>query len=387
MKNDNKRGAAGVAVFFWLVSFSAWANTATTEAYEKTIVEVVAGFNERSPEAFNRAVDAERILEVAFDGLLLDPAWESSVRKSLNKAIVTQLGQKLVNQMPDGAYARLLRIKGDGEKRLALVRLDFGDTGNGYMDMHLVQDTYGKVRIGDWFDYSTGQRYTQSLRQLIATLSPTPTVLGKVFDLVSQRKDAAIKLSELVKLNNEGKYAEVVHKFLAMDEGMRKSRLLNIIAVQASNSSGDLELYRKALGNLEQFYGNDGTMAYLLLDFHYLEGNYDKVLKAVALVEKSFGVEEAGLVVIRANTLVEQGNYAEAVAQARRAIELEAEYDYGYWSLLTAQVLQEHFDEAVGTATVLQERFGYDMSPASLGNMAIYTTLLESDAYRNWRGE
>lgn len=371
-------------LIFSLISPLSSADTLLNK-YQHKAQQITDGFTARNTESFDHALDPDKILDTVFDDLLIDPEWEKGFRTGVKKAIRSKLGQQIVSQMPQDAFAKLLRVKHDGEKGLALIRIDYGDNGNGYIDLHLEAGSNGVISITNWFDYSTGQLYTQSLRQVIATMSPTPTVLGKVFDLATNKKENADVLTSMIELNKQQKHAELVRYFLSLDTEYRKSRLMNIISLQAANSSGDMKLYQQMLKNVAQHFSDDETMAYQLLDYYFLEGDYNKVIATADQLQSSFGVEDANMIIIKSNAYAEQGDHIKAIAEANHAIELEPEYEYGYWSLITAQLAAEKYQDAVGTAQALESGFNYDMSPDSLSGNDIYTAFIESKPYRQWR--
>jgi tetratricopeptide (TPR) repeat protein len=385
MATPTKRFIAGIIAALCLTSTLLWAKPGESTPFQSAMEQIVNGFTAHNTKPFDQAVDADAILDTTFSDILLSTEWERGFRSGLKKAITTQLGEKLIGQMPAGTYAKLLRIKVDGNKAKALIRLDFGDNGNAYMDMHLVNNKKGKIRIVDWYDYSRGQLYTESLQQITATLSPTPTVLGKIFDIASNRKANMDLVFKLIKMNKEGKHKEVATEFLTLDESLRKSRLLSITAVQAANQSGDMDLYKKTLSNLEHYFNNDPGMAFLLLDYYFLEGRYEKVLATIDQLQKSFGVKDAALIAIKSNTMFSQEKYQEAEKLASQAIALEPEYENAYWTLLNSQLPQKKFHEAVLTAKTLEEKFGYDMGPESLAKSETLSELTKSPEYRKWK--
>ncbi len=241
------------------------------------------------------------------------------------------------------------------------------------------------MRIVDWYDYSTGQLYTQSLRQIIAMMSPSPTVLGKVFDVVSKRKESINAVVRVFSLYGKQKYPETVQAFLALDEELRRSRMLNVVAVQAANMSQNDELYLKTLANLDRYFRTDPSLTFVLIDYYYIKGRYDRVLSALEQVEASFGVKDASLNVLKASALLEQEKYAPAAAEAQHAIDMEPTYEGGYWALLNAQVQSKQYTQAIKVAKVLEEEFSYDMGPASLGANELYADFVASEDYRLWR--
>jgi tetratricopeptide (TPR) repeat protein len=385
MATPTKRFIAGIIAALCLTSTLLWAKPGESTPFQSTMEQIVTGFTAHNTKPFDQTVDADAILDATFSGMLLSPKWEHDFRSGLKKAITTQLGEKLVGQMPASAYAKLLRIKVDGNKAKALIRLDFGDNGNAYMDMHLINNKNGIIHIVDWYDYSNGQLYTETLRQITATISPTPTVLGKIFDIASNRKANMDLVLKLIKMNKAGKHKEVAEEFLTLDESLRKSRLLSVTAVQAANQSGDMDLYKKTLSNLEHYFNDDPSMAFMLLDYYFIEGKYGKVLSTIDQLQNSFGVEDAALIGLKSNTLFSQEKYQEAEKLASQAIALEPDYESTYWTLLSSQLPQKKFHEAVLTAKTLEEKFGYDMGPESLAKSETLSELTKSPEYRKWK--
>lgn len=374
-----------VAITLCVTSGLLWAAPNSVAPFKSQIDEIVAGFNAADPKPFDQAINADRIIETAFSDMLLTSKWERDFKVGLKRAMTTQLGTKLIAQIPDGAYVKLLRLKPEGDITKALIRLDYGDNGNAYMDIHLHKESNGKVSIVNWYDYSSGQLYSESIRQITATLSPTPTVLGKLFDFASNRKANMDQVVELIKMNKEGNYSDVVKKFLSLDESLRKSRFMNIIAVQAANQSDDLDLYGQALSNLENYFGDDPSMTFLLLDYYFLEKQYEKALKALDQVQNAFGVEDASITFMKANTCLMQDNFSEAITLAKHAIELEPEYEDSYWALINAQIPSKQYLQAVATAKILEEQFGYDMGPKSLAANEAFAPLTKTAEYKKWR--
>lgn len=380
-----KNTAIGLLFHLCLTPSLIWAAPPAPEEFRSTVDRVVEGFTNRDPGPFLQAIDYDRVLDIAFTGLLVDQKRKQAFYRNYKSERAAQIVKQLFQRIPEGGYSKLLRIKMEGDIGHALVRMDFGDFGLGYMDIHLTRGNNGKIKIIDWFNYATGQLYTETLRQYIATISPTPTLLGKVYDITSNRKENADALVELMTMYIRGENEKAVRKFLTLDEELRKSRLLNIIAFQSASAPDDMESYRKVLKNIERYFNDDEGMSYLLLDYYYLEGDYEKAMKAVDRVQSNFGVEDAGILALKANLLVEIGKVQEAAAYARRAIELEPEYEHSYLSLLVAQIEQKQYAQAISTADTLEQRFYYDFSPQVLSDNEFFADFLESAEYRKWR--
>lgn len=368
-----------------LLSAAGNATASASSPYEQSMQAIASDLSQHNTESFNKAVDADAILDKTFDNLILDSKLKSSIRSSLKKAIQTKVANAFMERIPAGGYVKLLKIRPVGNQMVALVRFDFGENGSGYYDMHLARSAKGSIRIIDWYDYSYGQTYSQNLRQLIAMLAPTPTLLGQVFDIASNRKKTIDDIAETIKLFNEKQHGQVVRKVLSMDEDMRKNRLLAIIATQSGNLSNDEKLYHKALANLEKYYRDDPSMAFMLIDYYFLEQKFDSVLSATNQLLNTFGVEDAALYAIKSNALAGKGHYSEAASVAEHAITIEPEYENNYWSLLNASAKAKNYAKAVEAAKALENRFSYELGPEALSQDGTYAALVQSAEYKKWR--
>jgi hypothetical protein len=338
-------------------------------------------------ESFVQAIDAEAIIDNATRGLFTDPSWLSGVRRGFTKEIKTGFGLRFLALLESGSYVKLLRLKTNEGGAQALLRFDYGDLGAGYMDFYLLRSERGDVRIVDWYDFGMGQRYTETLKQLIGMSAPTPTLLGTIFDITSKRKKTADIIQEIIDLKVQKKNKELVDKILQLDNTYRRSRVLCLIAVQSASQSDDIELYRRAMANLEHYHGDEEKLFFILLDYYFLEKKYDDLLSHLDIVQAMLSVDDANLEVIRANACNYKGDLKCALAAARRATVLEPEYEYGYWALFASQVELGDYVGGVKTARMLEENFGRYMDPVTLSEIKGSNNFIQSEVYRQWRNE
>jgi tetratricopeptide (TPR) repeat protein len=363
-----------------------WATTPLIDEYRDKVEQIIAGFENGNAEPFTQALDVDAITGRATEDAFTNLKWKSDFRTGLAQGIKTGVGDRFLSQIAADSYIKLLRLKQEGEAGRALLRFDFGDNGNGYIELFLEHQPTGEVKVVDWYDYAMGQRYTTSLRQLVGIMAPTPTLAGKLFDIASDRKEVAETLKEIITLNKQQKHKALVNKFLAQDKTFRRSRLLNLIAIQSANQTNDMGLYRKVLANLAHYHGSDERLFFILIDYYFLEEKYDEILRGLDKLDAHFGVGDAGLEVYRANAYYSKRDYVKAITAANRAITLEPNYEYGYWSKLLIQTAQADYAGGVETIRSLEERFGYDLSPEALSAQEEYVDLVGSEAYRKWRG-
>jgi hypothetical protein len=223
-----------LTILVWLITAPSWAVAAQVDPYQAAVQRIVSGLESGHVESFVQAIDAEAIIDNATRGLFTDPSWLSGVRRGFTKEI-----------------NKLLRLKTNEGGAQALLRFDYGDLGAGYMDFYLLRSERGDVRIVDWYDFGMGQRYTETLKQLIGMSAPTPTLLGTIFDITSKRKKTADIIQEIIDLKVQKKNKELVDKILQLDNTYRRSRVLCLSAVQSASQSDDIELYRRAMAKIQ----------------------------------------------------------------------------------------------------------------------------------------
>ncbi|MBD3671113.1 MAG: hypothetical protein HUJ29_10100 [Gammaproteobacteria bacterium] len=353
--------------------------------YQAQVDNIVQGFNLRDHQPFSDALDIEAILDKSLDSFLLERSFREEFRNSFSKTGADKLGQNILASLGDYGMAKLINIQPSDTGAQALMRLDFGDSGNGYMILDLITDGQGKVRVTDWFDYSAGQKYSASLSQLVALFSPTPTIVGTVFDIATDREEQTRLIMDLFEKQQQGDYEAVVKSFLSLDETLKSNRALNFFAVQAANLSGDDQLYLATLENVERHFSTDPTLQFVLVDYYFLKGDFNKAIQSLENIHQDFGTEDAAIYSMLSNAHYEAGEIEQAINHASRAIEIEPEYENGYWSLFSLHIQTQRWQDAVAVARILESRFDYDLGPSSLEQAGGYQSFIASPAYQAWK--
>lgn len=120
---------------FLLIFFSQVlpAGQSNLSAHQQVMEQVIRGFNEKIPENIVRNLDSQAILDKALSDLPLAPRFKKGFIKGF-KGSFGQIGNILINGIPESGYAKLLRLKRDRSYVNGLVRIDYGDRGYSYVD-------------------------------------------------------------------------------------------------------------------------------------------------------------------------------------------------------------------------------------------------------------
>ncbi len=357
------------------------------DAFTAAMEQIVDGFNRRDPKPFNDIIDVDGIIKNAIDDQLGSAAWKRKVVRGVRNGLGERLGVELVSRMPSDAYAKLLKVSAGGSSPTALIRLGLGDAGDAYLEFALSLGANGGVRIVDWYDYSTGQNYSDSLRYLIATTAPTPTAFGTLIDFANGRADVIESVHAMVSDFGQGSYARAVERYLSLDETLRSAIPLVAIAVNSANASGDASLYHKLLADIAAHSSDNDKAAYILTDYYFQLGQYGKVLATIDKLSSRMGVEDAGLLAVKSVSFLGMAEYDKAIAAAERAIMIEPLYENAYWALLNAQIEAKRFEDATLTARVLEDAFEYEMTAEAMSGEDVFVPFIESREYREWRAK
>lgn len=371
-----------LSLFFMLLMIGSVEAGSDLKTYQKAADDLAADLNRRSSKVFVNMLDFDTIVDEALQGVSFSDKDKKDFRSGMEQA-KPRLGDKIVGQISESGYAKVLRVRKDGKIARALMRLDYGDMGYGYMDLHL-QKQGKKVRIVDWYDYSLGQNYTRSLNQIVAMIAPTPTLMGRIFDIATNRKSDLDNLQKFLLAVNKQGYAEAmkIHKKLSKEAA--NSRMVSLILVQAASATGNDEYYREALTRLAKHHSNDPSLAFILIDHYFYKQDFNKVVSIIDSLTKEFGVQDAAQLSMKADVLVEKGDYNGAVKAARIARKLEPDLEATYWSLLSANIGARNYRDAVKAGDVLEKKFNYMLTKDNLSEDEYYQGFLNSKEFRNW---
>jgi tetratricopeptide (TPR) repeat protein len=86
----------------------------------------------------------------------------------------------------------------------------------------------------------------------------------------------------------------------------------------------------------------------------------------------------------RANVCLRKGSYDQAVAYARKAIDLEPDMPAPWYSLTSAYVELKQYPQAVEALQTLQSRFGVKLSRERMVSNPKFAGFVQSDAFLKW---
>jgi tetratricopeptide (TPR) repeat protein len=354
-----------------------YAKGASTEQVRAVVEPVVNGLNERSTEELTAAIDLPAIWQTVFRDIDVSTEFKNGFITGFDRSFGENL-RRMLDRIPERGYAKLLRV----EEKRALVRIDFGENGYMYREFHFAPDYEGRLRIVNWYDYSMGQMFSDSVRQLILVSAPDTSMLKRILDVGDDDTQQLLELFQALGARDFEKFAT---SFEALPDEIRNSRIMQIVAIQVAQQSGDMNRYQMALRLLATHHRDDPTLTFLLLDHYFLEGQYDLATELLDRLQHHLGVEDAGVLGMKANTLMMARKLNEAIVSAKRAVELEPSLEAPHWSLLKSCSLAERYEEAVAAAKKLESNFGYVLDAGAFSTDPDYQSFTQSQPFSAWQ--
>lgn len=353
-------------------------------AMESAIDSIIEGMNEGSSQAFFEAIDTKALLSRVFDGLEVDPELKEGFSNTINKS-ARQLGENILGNIREGAYAKVLNVRQDGDKATALVRYDYGNRGFGYHNYELEKDNSGNIRIVDWFDYLDGDRYSAALRLSVVSYDPTASaVRGLVPEYQGSDEDYA-KFAELMKSYRDKDYQKFYSDLATLSRDLRRTRFMHLLTCQVSRIIGDQNLYINAYRALSNNFGDDPAVVLTLLNYYFSKGDYDEVTVSLRLLQEEFGVRDAALLSLMSRTALGLRKADEAAILADEAISIEPNLESPYWAAINAHVVLKHYSFAVMTAKSMEEQFGQSLGRDKFEENGMYNEFVQSTQYEQWQ--
>ncbi|MEL7025016.1 MAG: hypothetical protein AAGL69_14875 [Pseudomonadota bacterium] len=339
-----------------------------------------AAINERDQQALSELFDVGEFARIVADDLFDDEEAKRGYQRGMLSHGRTKFTSRLFHGwLSQELTAKYLRTM-DGDR--PLIRLDFASGGHEYMLLSLQRKADNFVTV-DIFPMTTGRDLSESVG--IATqvmLKPSDSLLTRLFgSSYKPNPEIVSKLTRVGDLQRSGDIRRAYDLLLSLPESVRDNRVMVDFAIKLASLIGDTE-YQRELTRLEKLYGDEESAGFMLIDYYFTIGEYDKAMKTVDRLETFLG-EDAALSNLRANFALSSKDYARAEQYAARGIALEQDFEDSYWTLVTVAIDQNQHEKVVQTLQQIETVFGYEFVADDFDN-DFYRQFYQSDAMRVW---
>jgi tetratricopeptide (TPR) repeat protein len=292
-----------------------------------------------------------------------------------------QLGAEICASLDGSGSYELLRMRTvDGQPR-ALFRM-ISNSGLNYHDYLLTRDDTGSVRIIDFYNYLSGEWFSETLRRAFLPLLAESN--RGLLDRLSRGENAYVanvpRILEMQRLHAEGHPGRALEIFDALPQELRRDKNLLLLRFNVAASAGDTE-YKQAMVELKENFPDDPAMDFTLIDHYFYTQQFDRALEIIDSIDRR--VEgDPYLDFFRANILYTVGNWDGARAFALKALSREPDLEDPYWTLITISLDRREYFETARLLTAVESNLGYRIG--DLIDIPEYAGFRESEAYRRW---
>lgn len=274
--------------------------------------------------------------------------------------------------------AKFLRGGVEEGRPYALLRLDLSE-GVDYVK-YFVSSSRG---VEDWYVYTSAALFSTSARFNLATMLKNDSLLYSLFGVRSVGSADVKPFVELRKHLAAGDFAAAYRALEGFPEGYRKSRQWAVMRVTYSGYAGE-ESYRAALRHLARHFGGDADLQLILIDHYFFEKQYERVLAAIAALERAVGGEDASSSNLRGTVLTTMRRHDDAAKACRRGMALEPDYKQAYWCLVGVGLDRNDGKLAVEGLTAYEKAFNAVFDPDQLARQDGYKEIARTPEFAAW---
>ncbi len=270
-----------------------------------------------------------------------------------NKALIQKLAE-------DGTEYTFVGIKEtEFNEPGALFRLMRSDGAVNYHLWCVQADERGEAIGVDVYVYLAGERLSNTFRRLALIAMPKDdrTLLEKLAG--TERKWAANTnaASDFLAARQSGNHQGVVRIFNELPNEMKQEKAFALVNIMSAMEL-DEATYVKAIEYYQQQFPDDPSADLLRLDLHLVKGEFTQFHEVMDRVEKSI-ISDAHTATLRAAAFLEEDQLTEAMEYSKKAIQVEPNYETGYWMKVTTALALEKHDTLRDTFIQLADKFGY----------------------------
>ena len=359
-----------------------------SEGFRNTADAIVSGFNSGDIQGVATHFDFEKAGAIAGKDLFnTDREYREFIkgitgaRRNVLLAMIKQIDAADGEMILTGYVKRPLGV-------MPQIRIDMGDHGIDYIEYQLERGKDGHYRVIDWYQLSTGRMFSESIG--IASrvmIDPNPNMLKKLLGITEVDHDVVDVVKAIGEARRRADYVEANRLLESLSLEIRKTRIFLELGIGFANLLGDDALYKERLQMLADNHGDDPSAAFLLIDHFYYQGDADKALANIEIMEQQIG-KDGYTAFLRANLFYELAKDAEkAKTHYWEAIDIEPSLEDPYHTLAYVYILESDFANAVDVYRLLERNFGVQYSRDDFYDTPEVNTFKASTEFQQWMSD
>ena len=335
--------------------------------------------------AISDVIDADALGDTALAGIGFSSAFKNDFIGGMRQGMAKDggFGKQITDATAKGGTFRLLRtVTVDGKQRVRF-RLMMPELGGvNYMDFVLARRKGGAIKAVDVYIFTSGEMISATMHRMMLPMAEKQGLLARLRQEDKGYIEATKAFGEMAAALRQGNAKEVVRRYNALPEVMKKEKMAQIVRLQAA-SAGDEGEYQQALERFQKDFAGDPAADMMGIDYYFLRKNYNKALEMVDRLDKAIGGDPA-LNLIRAGTLGEAGRTQEVIPLLQKTIKEMPDDVFAHYMLL-GMYLQEKIYEPVPELMKKLAALGEKMEDPKDVQEPMWKAFVKSPQYQKWK--
>lgn len=319
---------------------------------ESRLADALAALPEQRLKPFEQLLDMDALGLRVLDGM------DASTRESLSflagfRQAEKQFVGRTAEQLATTEHIQHLWTRPTGDHQDHLYRFDLGEEGFSYQQYRMHTAT---EQIIDIFDYANGSWISDSMRLAALSLLGANSLVNRMSSLFDEDAAAEVTLGKMVRAMAGQDFGAAMAVYRNATESFKNNETAQALLANAIAQTND-PLYSEGLSLLGAHASDNPRFTFILLDYHYLNGDFPRALESVRALQKELDVVESGMLLLEASVLMEMGDYDSAIAVLERSAGVEPNRIGTYEVLLGLYAGNGRFEDAARINHILQDRF------------------------------
>jgi tetratricopeptide (TPR) repeat protein len=376
-----------LAVLVWAAqsSVASAVGSVGDTAPEAVAASLVQALNQRNESAAADFLDMAALGERAGKAMTTNPTEQQQMAHALNEGTAHELIQSYFKALDTRhGTVRLMKTTQRNGQVLALVRMDLGGSGFDYIEFILQPDSSGHYRVVDWYQLGRGELMSITLGALVKLVGdPDPDLVHRLLGTTRFDPNQVAKLKQMGTLQRRGDYAGALAVASQLPPQIADTRIVLALRVTLASLAGNKAEYQRILGVLAHKYSDDPAVAFQLIDYYFLQRQMDKAMQCVVTIERRVG-SDGVTNLFKANINMTTGAYAQGVAFARQAIQLEPDLKDAYYALAMNYVGLKQYPQAIAVYQSMAKRFKVKFDRQHFEREPRLAGLVQSADFQKW---
>lgn len=373
-------------LLFFFMSAQAFASKSgdVNDELEQLGTEFAAAIRHGNINAIIAMYDMERtgelVAEQLYDGKKQRTHFLSGFMSNSKETFVKNLFAFQQASSSDATFLKV--IETDGEKT-PVVRVDLDTGGHDFVHLFAHKNEQGKWQAYDMYVATAGKRVTQKMAEnLTFMLNSKSNLLKRLIGVKQLDEELIVAYRELTHHVQQGEIQKAWDIYEQLPEKAKRSRGVLDISLGVAQLLSE-ELYTQQLELLAKYHGDDPTTLFMLLDYYFTVGEYDKAISGIRAMQDLYG-EEAALNNLLANVYYMLNDKEKARAFAKKSRQLEPFFIGAYWTELTLLNEANEHQQMVSLLQTMEQNWDFDFREADFAQDTMYDIFIKSEPFVAW---